>query len=91
MQFEYDRQKSVTNWAKHGISLEEAQQLWAVSAVEIKARTVGEERWMIIGYLQRRCYSCIFTMRQDVVRLISARRSRPNEERLYHDQIQATD
>jgi len=90
MQFAYDPKKSAANRTKHGISLEEAQQLWSVPAVELKARTVGEERWMIIGLLHGKCHSCIFTMRADVIRLISARRSHLNEERLYHDTIQTS-
>ena len=91
MQFESDPKKSAANKAKHGMALEEAQQLWSAPAVEVQARTMGEERWMLIGPLHGQCYSCIFTMRQGIIRLISARRSHPHEEQIYHDKIQATD
>lgn len=42
-----------SNKSKHGISLEEAKKLWFVPAIEIQARTVGEQRFMIIGKIKR--------------------------------------
>ncbi len=89
MLFEFDENKSLANKVKHGISLDEAKHLWFVPAVEIEARTQGEARFMLIGQLNNKCYSCIFTKRGEIVRLISARRSRASEEGLYHDYIQA--
>ena len=91
MQFEYDPKKSAANRTKHGISLDEAQRLWEGPAVVVQARLVDETRWMLLGLLQGRCYSCFFTMRGDAVRLISARSSRRDEERFYHEKIQTTD
>ena len=91
LKFEFDPDKSVTNRAKHGVSLEEAQGLWDVPAVVWQARSDQEERWMKIGVLRGQCYSCVFTVRGDAIRLISARRSRQEEERLYDEKIQAND
>jgi uncharacterized protein len=85
MKFEYDSKKSVANKKKHGISLEEAKALWSVLSVEVKAKTVDEPRVMIIGKIKNKFCSCIYTMRQDVIRLISARRSRASEEEIYYD------
>ena len=88
MKFEFDPKKSLANKMKHGISLEQAQELWFVPSVEIEARTQDEPRYMIIGRLNGKFYSSIFTMREkDVIRLISARRSRKTEENLYHECI----
>lgn len=86
--FEYDTAKSAANRSKHGISLEQAQQLWGGPSVTVAARSIDEERWMIIGRIESRLYSCVYTERGNVIRLISARRSRENEERIYHEQIQ---
>lgn len=90
MEFEYDYHKSATNLQKHGISLGEACVLWAVPHVEITARTVDEPRFMIIGKMNGKYYSCIYTTRGiDTIRLISARRSRKIEEAIYDENIQS--
>ena len=90
MKFEYDPNKSAINIQKHGIGFEEAKLLWTVPHIEIAAKTVDEPRFMIIGKLKNKCYSCIYTTRSsDVIRLISARRSSKPEEVIYHDYIQA--
>lgn len=89
MKFEYDPEKSAINTSKHGLSLERAKDLWLSPYLEIKAKTVNEERFMVIGKIDGKLYSCIYTMRGDKLRLISARRSRKSEEDLYHDNIKA--
>ena len=87
MKIEYDAKKSTINLDKHGLSLEEAKELWSVTAVEVEARTVDEPRFMIIGKIKGKFYSCIYTNRGDAIRLISARRSRKSEEKVYHEHI----
>lgn len=85
MKFDYDPQKSAKNKAKHGISFEQAKVLWTVPTIEIEARTMDEPRYMMIGKINGKFYSCIYTTRSDSVRLISVRRSRKSEEKIYHD------
>lgn len=87
MKFEYDDQKSINNKTNHGISLEEAKTIWQSPFVEIKAKTVDETRYMAIGKINSLFYSCIYTIRTDAIRLISARRSRKSEEKIYHESI----
>lgn len=91
MEIEYDPEKSAANRKKHGLSLEQARQLWEVPAVVLRARTVGEERFMIMGLLGQKMYSAIFTMRGETARLISARRSHKKEERIYHEALKKKD
>lgn len=68
--------------------MEEAKELWAAPHIEITAKTVDEPRFMIIGKIKNKFYSCIYTIRgANVIRLISARRSRKSEETIYHDYI----
>ncbi|MDX2346177.1 MAG: BrnT family toxin [Legionella sp.] len=69
-------------------SLEDAKALWSVLSVEVKAKTVDEPRTMIIGKIRNKFYSCIYTVRGDVTRLISARRSRESEEEIYYDSFE---
>jgi len=84
MKFEYDPDKSRSNKAKHDIDFEEAQALWADSnLVEIRARTEDEERFLVIGKILDKHWSGIITYRGNAIRLISVRRSRPEEVRLY--------
>ena len=88
MEFEFNSEKAAANLKKHGFSLDQAKKLWEVPAVVVKARTAGEERYLIIGRLGEKLYSCIYTMRGETIRLISARRSHRKEERIYHEVIQ---
>ena len=87
MEFEFDRAKSEANKQKHGISLEEATQIWQEAYLEIVARTIDEPRWMAIGKIGDRLYSCIYTLRGESVRLISCRRAREKEVELYHEYL----
>ena len=87
MKFDYDHVKSMANQIKHGVSLEEAKGLWLVPNVQIEARMVDETRFMIIGKFRDKFYSCVFTMRSETIRLISMRRSREREEKIYHEFI----
>jgi uncharacterized protein len=87
MAFEYDPNKNADNKRKHGIDFEEAQALWADAAlVEIPARTSDEERWLLIGKIGERHWSAVITRRHQNIRLISVRRSRQEEVRIYENQ-----
>ena len=84
MNFEFDPLKSDANLRKHGIDFLEAQALWRDPAlVEIPARTLDEPRFLVIARLQGRHWSAVTTYRQQSIRLISVRRSRPDEVQLY--------
>ena len=87
MRFEYDPEKSRSNQTKHGLSFEQTKLLWQSPFIEIEAKVVDEPRYMIIGQIKGKCYSCIYTLRSGVIRLISARRSRKSEEKLYYEHI----
>jgi hypothetical protein len=84
MRFEYDPDKSLSNKAKHGIDFQEAQALWLdMDLVEIRARTEDEPRYMVIGRIGDRHWSGMITHRGDAIRIISVRRSRQEEVRVY--------
>ena len=87
MKFEYDPGKSADNKRKHGIDFEEAQALCADSAlVEISARTSDEPRWLLIGKIDEKHWSAVVTRREKNIRLISVRRSRDDEVRIYESE-----
>ena len=84
MNIEYDKSKSIQNFEKHGIDLEEAQELWNDSRLlEVRARTEQEPRSMLIGKIAERHWSAIVTHRNNAIRVISVRRSRVAEVNLY--------
>jgi len=86
MEFEYDSDKSGGNLKKHGVDFEEARALWEdPDALEIPAKDEKESRWMIIGKMQGKYWSGIFTCRGKKIRMISVRRSRKKEVTLYED------
>jgi hypothetical protein len=84
MEFEFDPDKSRENRNKHGIDFVEAQALWDDPALlEVPARTTDEPRFLVIGRIGDRHWSGIITYRDGRIRIISVRRSRAEEERLY--------
>jgi len=84
MGFEFAEEKSRANKAKHGIDFVEAQALWAdTSRVEVPARTQDEPRFLVVGTIAGRCWSAVMTYRGEDIRIISVRRSRPEEVAIY--------
>jgi uncharacterized DUF497 family protein len=84
MEFEYDPAKSLANLRKHGVGFEQAQELWQDSnLIEVAARMEDEPRFMVIGMLGGKHWSAVITYRGVVIRLISVRRSREEEVKLY--------
>lgn len=84
MRFEFDEAKSQSNKVKHGIDFVQAQALWLDDMlVEIPARTEDEPRSVVIGVIAGRHWSAVVTYREDAIRLISVRRSRDEEVKLY--------
>jgi len=84
MAFEFDPRKSQSNQEKHGIDFVAAQAIWEDPALlEIPARTLDEPRWLVIGRIGRKHWSAVITLRGQAIRLISVRRSRPEEIQLY--------
>ncbi|OQX58297.1 MAG: toxin [Helicobacteraceae bacterium 4484_230] len=87
MKFEYDENKSKINKEKHGIDFVEAQNLWQnENALIIPANIVDDEiRYALISLFKDKCYVAIYTLREDVYRIISVRRCRKNEEKSYDE------
>jgi len=84
VRIEFDEAKSQSNKVKHGIDFVQAQALWLDDMlVEIPARTEDEPRSVVIGVIAGRHWSAVVTNREDAIRLISVRRSRDEEVKLY--------
>ena len=85
MKFEYDENKSLINKEKHGIDFVDAQNLWQdENSLIILANIIGDEtRYALISIFKNKCYTAIFTLRDEMYRIISVRRCRKNEEKNY--------
>jgi len=85
MIFEYDPNKSLSNRSKHGIDFEEAKALWSDPyAFEIpSSQSEDEERFLVLGKIGAKHYTAIITYREHYIRIISVRRSREKEKKLY--------
>ena len=82
--FEFDETKSQANLLKHGIHFADAQPLWNdPRLLEIPAKTEDEPRYLVIGLINNKHWSAVITYRGENIRLISVRRSRPEEVNLY--------
>ena len=85
MNFEYNETKSSINKSKHDIDFKEAQKLWEDPySFEIpSAQSEDEERFLVIGQIDSKNYTAIITYRNTNIRIISVRRSREKESKLY--------
>ncbi len=82
--FQFDHNKSQSNKDKHGIDFEQAKLLWHDSLlVEIPAKTTDESRFLVVGQISEKHWSAIITYRNNNIRIISVRRSRPEEVKIY--------
>jgi hypothetical protein len=84
MRFEWDHDKSRSNLLKHGIDFEEAKNLWLdENRIQIRAPYPVENRGILISKYKGKLWTAIFTMRSDATRIISVRRARRKEAKLY--------
>jgi uncharacterized DUF497 family protein len=82
--FEFDPHKSVSNKIKHGIDFIQAQTIWDdPDALEIPTKVKDEPRFLVIGRRDGKHWSAIITYRDEKIRIISVRRSRPEEVEIY--------
>jgi uncharacterized DUF497 family protein len=83
--FEWDEAKSKANFEKHGYDFDDASQILYGPVILRRSDRNNEERWIAVGSLGERLIALIFTRREDLIRIISARRARKNEERAYRN------
>lgn len=82
MEFEFDAIKSNGNKEKHGLNFIEAQKLWNdPDRIEIRTRFLDEPRTVLIGKIEDKHWSAIFTVRNNKIRLISVRWAREYEKK----------
>ena len=97
IRFEWDEAKNLSNQRKHGVSFEQATQVFLDPLfVSVKDRIQdGEQRWRTIGEVEGSMLLFVaHTVREldehgmmiEVMRIISARHASRKERRLYEDE-----
>jgi uncharacterized DUF497 family protein len=87
MDFEWDDDKEEANRRKHQVDFETASKVFLDPyVVEFDDRdSLAELRSNAIGIVDGRVLFVTYTLRGDVVRIISARGAEPHEKRKYHE------
>ena len=90
MSFEYDSRKAQTNRQKHGISFADAELVFfdPLAIHDIDPDSINEDRFVALGVGNSGLLLVvIYTMRDEVIRLISARRATRQETKTYETGI----
>jgi uncharacterized DUF497 family protein len=88
--FEFDREKSRTVVRKHGVSLQEAQEIFDQVYV-VDQKSDDPEQFRAIGWCRGRLCSVIYEIKRDsdgeYYRLVTAWKSTKEEEQSYADNV----
>ena len=88
MEFEWDENKNAENLKKHGVSFEEAEKAFEdENAVELfdELNSDTEIRFQIIALSSKRLLFVAFTVRKEIVRIISARKADAKQVKIYNE------
>lgn len=93
MQVEWDAAKSLANQEKHGISFEEAAELFVSGAEYLMfydhAHSIDEDRFVSIGPIRDGVVLVVWIEPdEDLIRIISARWATKREVVLYQNQVE---
>jgi uncharacterized DUF497 family protein len=85
-----DPRKESRNIAERGLSLDLAEQLdWTTALIWQDARKdYGERRYCVLGFIEDRLHSVVFTSRNGKPRVISLRKANKREVNRYEKAIQ---
>ncbi len=87
MEFEWDDEKGQSNLQKHGVDFIRACQIFEGETVEFEDSryNYGEERFIAIGQAKGQILTVVYTLRGEVIRLISARKATLDERKIYYE------
>jgi uncharacterized DUF497 family protein len=89
MEFEWNPDKAILNFEKHGVSFPEAATVFndplSVTFPDYQ-HSIGESRYVIIGIFRYEQFSIVaHTDRGEKIRIISARKATRQEQRFYEE------
>ena len=91
MRFEWDEEKSISNLQKHGVSFEEAKEVFEdpfhISKLDHRFNYF-EERWITLGRTKKDKILVVANMffdenGEEIIRIISARKANQKERKFY--------
>ena len=85
MEFEWDDDKRLSNLQKHKLDFKDVHCAFTDTAfvIEDDREDYGEKRYILLGTIFERIVVIIFTIRTDVIRIISMRKANKREQRKY--------
>ena len=91
MKYEWDEAKKQKNFAKHGLSFEDAEQVFSGPCVpfEDDRFAYGEERFVTLGLLAGRLVVIAHAPRDEGTRIISMRKGNRREQKIYQKRLGA--
>lgn len=83
MEFEWDEDKNESNIEKHGIDFNDTMYIWEGPVAERSdpRNYRGETRFVAFGLLDGRLLAVVYTWRDGVCRIISARKANKRERK----------
>jgi uncharacterized DUF497 family protein len=84
--FEWDDDKAASNLAKHSVPFPYATRVFLDARMidfDVSRPGDGEVRKKAVGQIEGLIFTVVYTQREDVIRIISARRCNAKEARLY--------
>jgi uncharacterized DUF497 family protein len=89
MLFEWDEAKNRNNFAKHGLSFEDAEQVFSGRCLTFldDRFDYGEERFITLGLLAGRLVVIAHAARDDITRIISMRKGNRREKEIYKKRL----
>lgn len=89
LKFDWDPLKAAANEAAHGVTFDTGckvfKDAFAIDWLDDR-EDYGEDRFVIIGMVDYSVLYVAYTVRGDVIRIISARGAEPHERRRYHEE-----
>jgi uncharacterized DUF497 family protein len=91
MKYEWDEEKKRKNFAKHGLSFEDAEQVFSGPCVtfEDDRLAYGEERLVTLGLLSGRLVVVAHSPRDKGTRIISMGKGNRREQKIYKERLGA--
>jgi uncharacterized DUF497 family protein len=89
--FDWDQGNSEKNWIAHHVNRNESEQVFfnePVIVAEDERHSQNEKRWYLLGRTDsQRFLFIVFTIRANLIRVISARDMNKKERRKYNEQV----
>jgi uncharacterized DUF497 family protein len=86
--FDWDEAKSEANYRKHGVDFETAIEVFAdplaLESWDSLSAEYGEDRFVVTGMAGGQLLTVVYTERNEVIRLISARKASKREHDDYY-------